>query len=225
MKNHNQKNLWLNIGSFLYDFSLKNNTTNLYYDINENSLALLYKSSIAEDGSKDISIYKPHFVYIVSEKNNTFQTVSYCSAKNYSLITKKLPNFINEFLGNQFCTPIIKNGHVVSEDKELQKNFKNSYKQYSILSSYIPAYYSLNGILDVINHHIATGDLNKNNLLNYYIILYELKDIFPDIYEKVVFFINNLDNINYQEFCDTMQHKLRNMKILIDSNLENEFEK
>ena len=71
-------------------------------------------------------------------------------------------------------TKIVATQNKVVDDEnssKLYERFKDLFKKYSLASNYLPATCIIESILEIINHYIATKELDKDNLLANYIQL------------------------------------------------------
>lgn len=221
----------------LYDFT--NGNTELYRDLGNNELALLYTSEAISKDDVSITIFNFDKFYTALSTENRIKNV-YLMDKQEFLFINNLPpllfkipglKYINNYLAglhsNKNMDVLMYEGKITaSQNKRIFLNeFKQLYMRYKMASILIPAQSIIKQILKDINQYIASGKLNQKDLLTNYIQLLNFQEYCPGCIQTISPIINDLNSADLRNICDYLTTKIGNMENLINMYLSDELEK
>ena len=204
--------------SFIEEYCYNNGNCNLYCDVGNNSLALLYSTN---NDDSIISIYEPEGAYIAQQSNSKIERVAYIDKKHFlsleksTMLPKKLFTVFNSVI-------VVYDG--VHKIKEMYDKFNKLNLKYSIMSKYIPASCIIDSIIDKINHYTVTRELNKDELLDDYSKLQNFQELCYDSIYRISDFITNPSHTDLRKLSDNLYTNSTNISKLMDLYLIDEFE-
>lgn len=221
----------------LYDFT--NGNTELYRDLGNNELALLYTSEAISKDDVSITIFNSDKFYTALSTENRIKNVysmdkqEFLFINNLPLLLFKIPGlkYINNYLAglhsNKNMDVLMYEGKITaSQNKRIFLNeFKQLYMRYKMASILIPAQSIIKQILKDINQYIASGKLNQKDLLTNYIQLLNFQEYCPGCIQTISPIINDLNSADLRNICDYLTTKIGNMENLINMYLSDELEK
>ena len=104
----------------------------------------------------------------------------------------------------------------VNKVKEMYDKFHKLNLRYSIMSKYIPASYIIDSTIDKINHYIATGELNRDELLDDYTKLQNFQELCYDSIYKISGFLADPSHTDLRSLSEGLQKNSTNISNLMD---------
>lgn len=223
----------------IQEYCFETDDTSLYFSTeNDNELALVYQSEYNSDENVTVHyIYQPDGMYTATQNNDgTLSSIIYIDAKNFQKINKKceqfsnipilkkLNNFTSDLIVAHKAIVVATSNKVVENETsiKLYDKFKDLFKKYSLAVNYIPASCIIQDILEIVNHYIATGELDKNTLLNNYIQLQNFQEICSSSIKDISQFVQNPSNTDLRNLCDNLNSRLKNLEYFVNLYLEKE---
>lgn len=223
----------------IQEYYFSNGNTFLYREFGEDKLALLYEREQHDSENTAISIYNSDTIFTGILRSNEFTTIAYINANdflfvdNVNHITSRIPmikhitnNITDRYIQNHLTPLVVDNQFInTAQNKLLADNFRKTYMRYNMATNLIPAQRTLKNILQLVNRYIATGELNKTNLLTEYIHLQNFAEMCSGTTQKLADFVYNESSVDLRELCDFLQNRIVNIDKLINMYLSDELEK
>ncbi len=214
-------------------------STGLYRKFGDNKLAVLYEEESLKEGSSNIYIYTPTTMYTAIKENNTLTKIVYMTSEDCESVEKFFSKPSQIPIISRIAQPLstlysLKHLHIIKFDSKyinteqnrvLYNDFKNNYIRYNAASKLIPAQCTIEEILNIVNHYIATGKINKDKLLSAYIQLQNFQELCSGTIQDISSFIYDPHSVDLRDISDSLNHKIGNIEKLINMYLSNELER
>ena len=200
-------------------------STGLYRKFGDNKLAVLYEEESLKEGSSNIYIYTPTTMYIALKENNTLTKIVSMTSEDCESVEKFFSKPSQIPIISRIAQPLstlysLKHLHII----KFNSKYINT-EQNNAASKLIPAQCTIEEILNIVNHYIATGKINKDKLLSAYIQLQNFQELCSGTIQDISSFIYDPHSVDLRDISDSLNHKIGNIEKLINMYLSNELER
>lgn len=199
----------------------------------------LYQTDTYGEGSQAYTIYDQEndSYFEIHKINDDIKAIIYMKSKDFDKLEKickqsSLPfiNTIRSYRAESFATShfnIIYSAFAFNdtpENRKLAEKCKKLYTKYEMSKNAIATSYLLTNIESVLNHYIATKELNVEELLRNYMVLTDFSDFCNSSFPLISNFVYNPEDTDCRKLSEALNININNIGNLINIYLKDELD-